>query len=65
MAAKYYQKATIIAPSYDYGWFNYSYAETQLGNKAKSKQIANKALTVLPKTDPLYKYIQLLSQGKL
>ena len=63
-AATYYQKATAVEPGYDYGWFNYSFAESQLGNVTKSEQIAKKALTVLPKTDPLYKYLQLLAQGK-
>ncbi len=63
-AATYYQKATKVEPGYDYGWFNYSFAESQLGNVTKSEQIAKKALTVLPKTDPLYKYLQLLAQGK-
>ncbi|MDA8193219.1 MAG: tetratricopeptide repeat protein [Thermaerobacter sp.] len=63
-AAQYYQKTTQVDPRYDYGWLNWSMAETQLGHASQGKSIAQQALSHLPQSDPLYKYLQRLAQGK-
>lgn len=59
-AVPYYQKATEVQPSYDYGWLNWMLAEQALGNSAKAKAIASQAIKVLPPKDQLY---ALLKKG--
>lgn len=64
MAQVYYAKATQTDPSYDYGWYNYSYVEIQLGHKAQAIQIAKQAMAALPATDPLRPYLAKIASGK-
>lgn len=59
-AVQYYQKATQVQPSYDYGWYNWMLAEQSMGNQTKAKAIAAQAIKVLPSNDQLY---PLLKKG--
>ena len=54
-AISYYQKATVVDPKYDYGWYNWAYTLVKMNNIPAAKIVVNKALTTLPKSDPLYK----------
>lgn len=63
-AETYYAKSTKVDPTYDYGWYNYSDIEIQLGHKSQAVSIAKQSLAVLPASDPLRPYLKKIASGK-
>lgn len=56
-AIQYYKKATTTDPKYDYGWYNWAYTLIQMKDVTAAKGVVANGLKVLPKSDPLYKYL--------
>ena len=52
-ALAYYEKATQIEPSYNYGWLNLALCQQKLGNIAGAKTTIAQGLKELPGNDPI------------
>lgn len=61
-AIPYYQKATKADPTYAYGWWNLSIAQSQNGNIAAAKKAVASGLKDVKKSDPVYKSLQAMQK---
>ena len=52
-ALSYYEKATDVEPSYNYGWLNLALCQQNLGDAAGAKATIAQSLKVLAANDPL------------
>lgn len=59
-ALPYYQKATQVEPSYNYGWLNLALCQQKLGNTAGAKATIAQGLKVLNASDPIAQALQQL-----
>lgn len=61
-ALPYYQKATQVQPSYDFGWFNLALCQQKLGDKAGVKATVEQGLKVLDANDPITSSLKKLQE---
>lgn len=54
-ALPFYRKATQVAPTYGYGWWNLAITYQQLKQVTAAKQAATQGLAKIAKSDPAYK----------
>ena len=56
-ALQYYDEATKIQPSFNYGWYNLALCQRALGDLAGAKATVAQGLNVLNNEDALYKVL--------
>ncbi|MDR3542902.1 MAG: tetratricopeptide repeat protein [Desulfosporosinus sp.] len=64
IALTYYEKATQVEPSYNYGWLNLALCQQKLGNKAEAITAIDQGLKVLDANDIIVASLKEL-QGQI